>query len=119
MPSFDVHVSDLLERTVVTVTGELDFDTCPRVTRVTDAVRIRNRTLCLDLAGVPFLDASGLGLLQGLHRHTDAQGGLLLLSGLQAQPRRVLELTGTRTQFRVTTARLGTTVHLPPHHASP
>ncbi|SEC03149.1 hypothetical protein SAMN05216532_0250 [Streptomyces sp. 2231.1] len=47
------------------------------------------------------------------------QGGLLVLAGSQAQPQRVLQLTGTRTQFRVTTARTGTIADLPPHHASP
>ncbi|MFF8867744.1 STAS domain-containing protein [Streptomyces sp. NPDC015139] len=102
MPSFDVHVSNYVERTVITVVGELDFDTCPQVTLVTDTLIIRNRTLCLNLAGVPFLDASGLGLLQGLDRHAGEQGGLLELSGLQTQPRRVLELTGTRPQFQMT-----------------
>ncbi|MGW4567315.1 STAS domain-containing protein [Streptomyces sp. NPDC004561] len=100
MPSFYVRVSNHAERTVVTVTGELDFDTCPRITQVTDAVSVRDRVLCLDLANVPFMDASGLRLLQNLRRLTDARGGLLELSNLRAQPRRVLELTGTRAQFR-------------------
>ncbi|MET8585793.1 STAS domain-containing protein [Streptomyces collinus] len=100
MPSFGVHVSDHAERVVVTVVGELDFDTCPRITQVTDTVIIRDRTLRLDLAGVSFLDASGLGLLQLLNEHAGVQGGLLELSGLQSQPRRVLELTGMGAQFR-------------------
>ncbi|MGW0286248.1 STAS domain-containing protein [Streptomyces sp. NPDC003236] len=95
MPSFDVRVSNQRNRTMITVAGELDFDTCPRITRVTDTVSIRDRVLCLDLAGVSFMDASGLGLLQSLLRDTEAEGGTLELSGLQDQPRRVLELTGT------------------------
>ncbi|MGW1988463.1 STAS domain-containing protein [Streptomyces collinus] len=102
MPSFGVHISDHAERVVVTVVGELDFDTCPRITQVTDTVIIRDRTLRLDLAGVPFLDASGLGLLQVLNERTGVQGGLLELSGLQSQPRRVLELVGLGAYFRTT-----------------
>ncbi|MGW4439621.1 STAS domain-containing protein [Streptomyces sp. NPDC004596] len=94
MPSFDVRVSSQHNRVVITVAGELDFDTCPRITQATDAVSIRDRTLCLDMAGVSFMDASGLALLQSLHRHSEAQGGALELSGLQAQPRRVMELAG-------------------------
>ncbi|MFC9285057.1 STAS domain-containing protein [Streptomyces collinus] len=115
MPSFGVHISDHAERVVVTVVGELDFDTCPRITQVTDTVIIRDRTLCLDLAGVPFLDASGLGLLQLLDEHAGVQGGLLELSGLQSQPRRVLELTGMGARFRTAA------VHVPdaePHGGS-
>ncbi|WP_317447229.1 STAS domain-containing protein [Streptomyces collinus] len=119
MPSFGVHISDHAERIVVTVVGELDFDTCPRITQVTDTVIIRDRTLCLDLTGVPFLDASGLGLLQILNEHAGGQGGLLELSGLQSQPRRVLELTGMRAQFR-TTAGPGTADRSPSEcHAAP
>ncbi|WP_333779026.1 STAS domain-containing protein [Streptomyces sp. IBSBF 3136] len=119
MPTFGVHISDHTERIVVTVVGELDFDTCPRITQVTDTVIIRDRTLCLDLAGVPFLDASGVGLLQVLNEHAGAQGGLLELSGLQRQPRRVLELTETRTQFRV--ASVPGVANRPPSgcHAAP
>ncbi|MGQ4418765.1 STAS domain-containing protein [Streptomyces sp. SAS_269] len=95
MPSFDVHVSNHHNRVMITVAGELDFDTCPRITQLTDTVSIRNRTLCLDLAGVSFMDASGLSLLHSLHRYTEAEGGTLELSGLQDQPRRILELTAT------------------------
>ncbi|MER6473148.1 STAS domain-containing protein [Streptomyces collinus] len=104
MPSFGVHISDHAERVVVTVVGELDFDTCPRITQVTDKVIIRDRTLCLDLAGVSFLDASGLGMLQLLNEHAGVQGGLLELAGLQSQPRRVLELTGMAARFRTAAA---------------
>ncbi|MEU6772198.1 STAS domain-containing protein [Streptomyces sp. NPDC046759] len=102
MPSLNVRVSEHLDRVVVIVAGELDLDTCPQVRQVTDAVSIRNRTLRLDLTGVSFMDASGLGLLHKLHRCAYEQGGLLELSGLRAQPRRVLELTGTHTLFHVT-----------------
>ncbi|MFG2265742.1 STAS domain-containing protein [Streptomyces sp. NPDC048720] len=95
MPSFAVHVSNQRNRIMISVAGELDFDTCPRITEVTDDVSLGDRTLCLDMAGVSFMDASGLTLLQSLNRNTEAQGGTLELSGLQEQPRRILELTAT------------------------
>ncbi|MEW2256847.1 STAS domain-containing protein [Streptomyces sp. NPDC047869] len=112
MPTFDVHVSSHHNRVMLTVAGELDFDTCPRITQVTDTVSIRNRTLCLDLAGVSFMDASGLSLLQRLHRHTEAEGGTLELSGLQEQPRRILALTAADARGHVD-AGSGATVKSP------
>ncbi|MBL1083651.1 STAS domain-containing protein [Streptomyces actinomycinicus] len=117
MPSLSLHVSASFDRIVVMVVGDLDHDTCPRIREVTDAVSIRNRIVRLDLAGVAFMDASGLGLLQKLQRYTHAQGGLLELSGLQPEPRRVLELTGTLTRFHVT-AGPGTPLRLPTQRAA-
>ncbi|MGW5284291.1 STAS domain-containing protein [Streptomyces collinus] len=123
MPSVDVYVSDLSDRTVITVVGDLDFDACPQVSEVTDRVNVRHRILCLDLAGVAFMDASGLGLLQNLNRNAGIHGGHLELSGLQAQPQHVLDLTGTRAQFHMTTPRppgpRGPAAVLPVQHAAP
>ncbi|MEU6371141.1 STAS domain-containing protein [Streptomyces sp. NPDC046931] len=104
MTDFRVHVSKFPGRCVVTLVGELDFDTCPQVTQATDVMIMRGRTVSLDLAGVSFMDASGLGLLQCLRRRAGAEDGVLELCGLQAQPQRVLDLTGTRTHFRIVTA---------------
>ncbi|MFC9279553.1 STAS domain-containing protein [Streptomyces collinus] len=105
MPSVDVYVSNLADRTVITVVGDLDFDACPQVSAVTDRVGVDDRVLCLDLAGVAFMDASGLGLLQTLNLNAGTHGGHLELSGLQAQPQHVLDLTGTRAQFHLATPR--------------
>ncbi|MFF7241839.1 STAS domain-containing protein [Streptomyces collinus] len=119
----DLYVSNLADRTVITVVGDLDLDACPQVSEVTDRVNVRHRVLCLDLAGVAFMDASGLGLLQTLNRNSGAHGGHLELSGLQAQPQHVLDLTGTRAQFHMTTPRppgpRGPAVVLPVQHAAP
>ena len=104
MADFNTHVSKFPGRSVITLVGELDFDTCPQVAQVTDVVIMRGRTVSLDLAGVSFMDASGLGLLQCLRRRASAEDGVLELCGLQAQPQRVLDLTGTRNEFRIVTA---------------
>ncbi|NGZ76713.1 SulP family inorganic anion transporter [Saccharibacillus alkalitolerans] len=50
--------------------------------------------LLLRMGGVPLIDASGEATLQGLLKRVRASGGTLLLSGLQPQPRRMLEKTG-------------------------
>lgn len=43
MRSFDVGVTRQTGRFVVFVTGELDINTCPRVTETTDALPCRAR----------------------------------------------------------------------------
>ncbi|WP_432171803.1 STAS domain-containing protein [Streptomyces sp. 1222.5] len=99
MPGLHVHVSDLPDHVVLTLVGDMDYDTCPRVTEAVGAVRLRGRVLCLGMAGVAFMDASGLRLLQGLRELTEAEGGGLFLRGVHGQPLRVLDLTGTSTLF--------------------
>ncbi|MFJ9821986.1 STAS domain-containing protein [Streptomyces sp. NPDC101151] len=101
MPDLIVQVRELPDRILLTLVGELDLDTFPRVVHVTDQVSLRGRILCLDLSGMPFMDASGLELLQRLQERADAEGGLLELCDMQAEPQRVLDLTGTRTRFRI------------------
>jgi anti-sigma B factor antagonist len=51
-------------------------------------------TLVLDLAGLEFIDDSGLGLLVGSLKRLRQQGGALVLRNPTAQIRRVLEVTG-------------------------
>ncbi|WP_037291077.1 SulP family inorganic anion transporter [Saccharibacillus sacchari] len=53
-----------------------------------------SQTLLLRMGGVPLIDASGEASLQGLLKRVRTSGGTLLLSGLQSQPRRMLEKTG-------------------------
>lgn len=53
-----------------------------------------SHTLLLRMGGVPLIDASGEAALQRLLKRIRSSGGTLLLSGLQPQPRRMLEKTG-------------------------
>ncbi|MFD8373522.1 STAS domain-containing protein [Streptomyces sp. NPDC059688] len=79
----------------------MDYDTCLRVAQAVGAIRLRCRVLCLNLAGVAFMDASGLRLLQGLQEPVAARGGGLLLRGVHGQPLWVLHLTGTNNYFGI------------------
>lgn len=51
------------------------------------------RLVVLDLAGVAFMDSSGVGTLVTLHRRLERQGRAVALCCLQAQPRHVVEMT--------------------------
>ncbi|MFD9724602.1 STAS domain-containing protein [Streptomyces sp. NPDC059072] len=87
------------KRTVVTVTGTINMDTCPHLTKVTDALPLAGQTLALDLTAVTFMDSCGLNAFLALRKRAEAEGGTLELIGVPQQALRVLDLTGTRHLF--------------------
>nr|WSX53766.1 STAS domain-containing protein [Streptomyces sp. NBC_00974] len=98
-PTLNVHVTVNAGRAVVTVTGSLDMDTCPRVTATTDALTLHGQILTLDLSAVTFIDSSALNMLLNLRNRAHAEDGALELRGVPAQAMRVLDITGTRDLF--------------------
>ena len=85
---------------VVTVVGDLDASTLPRVReQVDEALAGRPAHLVVDLTACPFVDASALGMLLEAHRRTSRTGGLLTLRGCSPRVLRVLSLTGLRRVF--------------------
>jgi anti-sigma B factor antagonist len=63
---------------LLTVSGEVDSSTAPRLREVVDAAFAdRVQALTVDLDGVTFLDSAGLCVLAGAHRRA-AEGGVLL-----------------------------------------
>lgn len=83
---------------VVEVFGELDLSTAPELsTSLAPVLEQRPRALNLDLAGVDFIDSTGLTLLvRTLKRLKDHDGTLLITSPTPAV-RRVLEIVGLDT----------------------
>lgn len=82
--------------TVITVTGELDMDTCPALRQATTTATASQTALHLDLAGVPFMDVTALHLLLDLHHDFQQRGVPLDISGCRRQPTRLLTLTSSR-----------------------
>ena len=79
---------------VVALRGELDLLYAPAAATALEAIAARQPRIILDLAGLEFIDVSGIGALErgrGLAR--DA-GGDLLLAAPQRQVRRVLTIIG-------------------------
>ncbi len=63
---------------LLTVSGEVDSSSAPRLREVVDAAFAdRVPALTVDLDGVTFLDSAGLCVLAGAHRRA-AEGGVLL-----------------------------------------
>ncbi|GAA1503949.1 hypothetical protein GCM10009730_03440 [Streptomyces albidochromogenes] len=95
MKAFTVTVEQRPDLTLVTVAGELDMQTVPAVEEAAVVVPLGGKPLRVDLAGVSFMDSSGLNLLLRLRRRMREEGGHLVLSGLQEQPAGLLRLTET------------------------
>ena len=75
---------------VYRIAGPLFFGASSRLESLLDEPHKPLRAYILRMAQVPMIDASGVHALQELYRRCHARGTHLILSGLQAQPRRTL-----------------------------
>ena len=87
-----IVVSNPLSAAVV-LDGEIDISTCPDVRRLLmAAISGGNVHLAVDMSGVPFIDADGIGVLvAAANRARQAGGGLSLLAP-SPQVRRLLDV---------------------------
>lgn len=92
----DVQVRALgPDRLLVTVTGALDLHSAPPLTEALQPLLgARGRTVLVDLAGVTFLDSSGLTCLIAAYRTTRDTGARVALVAPSPPVRAMLELTG-------------------------
>jgi len=98
---FSVEINPDRNRVVVSVHGELDMATVPRVRESIEELRRDNcRSILLDLCDVAFMDAQGLQLLLALQR--SAQGGAWEFALRDGSPpvARILEVTGLSEHFQ-------------------
>ncbi len=91
------------ESMTVAVTGELDIATAPRFSARLGELLRRGypRELIIDLSGLSFIDASGLRALTDLRSRVEQQQSVLVLEGVPAQMRRVIQLIGPARRFRI------------------
>jgi stage II sporulation protein AA (anti-sigma F factor antagonist) len=84
--------------TVVTVTGEIDHHTSGllRHALAPEEPSQAARTVA-DLAGVDFMDSSGINALIAAHQAHGATGGRLSLAGVRRPVLRTLEIVGLTT----------------------
>ncbi len=82
-------------RTVVSVVGELDVYTCPRLRdELTRLSAEGQHRLALDLRELAFTDSSGLGVLVGAVKRANNGGGKVALVAVRENILRVLRITG-------------------------
>jgi anti-sigma B factor antagonist len=93
-PRFGVAVCSGAARSWVTLTGELDLASAPRLQQVLDQLcRDGFQEVVLDLSGLDFLSAIGLGVFISVDEQLRAAGGRLILNRPGPLARRVLAIT--------------------------
>ena len=92
MFSMDLDSGESGGYVVVTLRGELDLVDAATVAAALRAVAAREPRIIVDLAGLEFIDASGVGALARGRRHARNAGGDLLLAAPQRRVRLVLAI---------------------------
>ncbi len=83
------------ETVVLVLVGELDPHTAPTLRDHLDAVvDDETTTVVLDVAGLSFIDSSGLRVIIAAHKDMDGRGGHLILRSPTTTTLRLLEVTG-------------------------
>lgn len=81
---------------IVRVVGELDLAAADEFRQETDLAIEKqcSNNIILNLAGVSFIDSSGLGVILGRYKKIAMRGGKMAIVGAPVQVRRILELSG-------------------------
>jgi anti-sigma B factor antagonist len=88
--------------TVLTVTGDLDLVTAPQLDDWFDRLVVSGAdTVVLDLAGVGFVDSSGLRALVTGHKALHAASARLVVRSPNQSTRRLFDMTGLSTVIGV------------------
>lgn len=89
-------------RAIVAVTGEIDVYTAPKLRdTITDLVADGAYDLVIDMAGVEFLDSTGLGVLVGGLKKVRAHDGSLQLICNQERLLKIFRITGLAKVFTI------------------
>ena len=92
MFSIDLDSGESRGYVVVALRGELDIVDATAVAAALGAVAVREPRIIIDLAGLEFIDASGVAALSRGRQHARDAGGDLLLAAPQRLVRRVLAI---------------------------
>ncbi|TWT46071.1 Anti-sigma-B factor antagonist [Phycisphaerae bacterium RAS1] len=102
LPELEVTVEDAAGTRTVVVRGDIDLNTSPelrdRFLALLETPAVR---LIVDLAGVKYIDSSGVGTIVELRRKTERAGGKLVLCGLQPRVRDVFDITHLSRLFNI------------------
>lgn len=101
----ELKVTSLVQgdRIVLSVHGEIDLYTVPRLQRELASALAQGGPvqLVIDLSGVDFCDSSGVNALLAAHRQAREGGGELALASPRQAVRKILQVTGLETVFTV------------------
>jgi anti-sigma B factor antagonist len=99
--SVDLSTRECDGHVIVALRGELDILDAAGVAGALTAVTAREPQVIVDLAGLDFIDASGLAALVRARKHARRAGGDLLLAAPQERVLEVLAVTGLLDLFSV------------------
>ncbi|HTS99941.1 MAG TPA: STAS domain-containing protein [Streptosporangiaceae bacterium] len=90
-------------RTVMSLGGEIDLYTAPRLhgELVTVLSADTPVQIVVDMSGVEFCDSTGMNVLLAAHRRAREQGGDLELAAPRPAIRKILHVTGLESVFTV------------------
>ena len=90
------------EALVVSVRGEVDLSTAPDLEScVRGSLDGAGTSVVLDLAGLSFIDSSGLRVLVSLSNDARSNGASLVLRNVPRQAQRVMDITGLSEWFDI------------------
>ena len=78
----------------ITIDGELDAARVETLRGTLDDIAADNSDLDIDMSGCTFLDSSGVGAIVFVYKRKLARGYKVRLSGLAAQPQKLLRHLG-------------------------
>jgi anti-sigma B factor antagonist len=90
-----VDVSHTDRQVVVTLRGDVDvYSSAQLRDELTALIDAEGGSIVVDLAGLDFLDSTGLGVLVGAQKRVVQGGGQLVLRAPRPGARKVFEITG-------------------------
>jgi anti-sigma B factor antagonist len=93
MVTMELHAGECDGPAVVALRGELDVAEAASVAAALAAVAARDRAVIVDLAGLEFIDSSGVAALVLVRAQARRSGGDLLFAAPRDQVTRILTLT--------------------------
>ncbi|MEW2135692.1 STAS domain-containing protein [Streptomyces sp. NPDC005409] len=91
-PAFRIAVRRSGTTLCLAPSGELDLESCPAFGQIEQLADAHTTAVNCTMAGVPFMDLSGLHCLLTLAAHLEARGVALAVYDWQLQPRRLLDV---------------------------
>lgn len=99
VPDLEITTSVEGDASLLVVVGEVDASSADELrSAVVDALAA-HQEIVIDLAGVTFMDSSGLSVLTHARNQLDEQGGKLTLRSPSSSVTRLLEITGLAEHF--------------------
>ena len=90
----DIQINQQEEITLITLVGEVDASTAPKIQEEILPLAQSGTKMILDMTAVPYMSSAGLRLLLNLHHQTTANSAQLVLVGLSEELIDTMSVTG-------------------------